>query len=177
MVIDGRNQAIIFIIRSTLMVIDGRRDNRESFKLAKFEGDRILVPSRLVELADRSPLAGKTPIDCWLLVVKPGRYRLVRHEDVERLLKQIEDSQARREVLEGVEDDSGDSVSARLIPCTASPPGPGWRVYVPKEARSLVVGEKTFVYLLVRAGYLELWFPDVLRAALSESLSDVVGPS
>jgi hypothetical protein len=158
------------------MVIDG--SYKENLKRVRFDGDRIPVPAHLIKLATRSQLTGKALTECWLLVIKPGRYRLVvEKSDVEDILQQIGDTQAPGDVLEGVQDDAGDSVSARLIPCTASPRGPLWRVHVPKEARGLVVGEKAFVYLLIRAGYLELWFPDVLRAALSKPLSEVVGPS
>jgi len=66
----------------------------------------------------------------------------------------------------------------RLIETTASPDKKGnWRVTIPEDARMLVPeGKKErFVFIKVCAGFVEIWFPDTLRQALSVPISEVLG--
>jgi hypothetical protein len=158
------------------MVKDGKLIWVSDIAIATFKGDRLNIPAHLVETAG---FAGTERIECWLLVVKPGRYRLVpkskadTDEDLSRILKQIEEVGKRGGVLDWTEDDEEPAIRVRLIDCAASPPGPGWRITFPKEATQLVpaVEQLPFVYMFSVAGYIEVWFPDTLRRADSVSIS------
>jgi len=161
------------------MVIKGNEITAGALGVANFEGDRIRLPSRFVKSAK---LMGRGPIDCWLLVVTPGRYRLLKQsaEDpsgaLARIRDQIEEIVAPGDLLEGTEDNGHAAIPSRLIPCVATPRGPGWRVNVPKEAKGLASdGDKArFVFLLVVAGFVEIWFPDTLRQAVSVPISELL---
>jgi hypothetical protein len=164
------------------MVIDGRRILKRNILVAHFEGDRIRLPNQIVEYAEHPRLAGKDPVECWLLVVTPGRYRLIPQpteappDDLSRILDQIEETAAPGEVLDRTHNNPLDGIQARLIPCRVSPPEPGWRVNFPKEAKELVSvnEERSFVYVMIVAGFIEIWLPDTLRRALSTPISEIL---
>lgn len=143
---------------------------------AKFERNRIPLPTDVVRSATRSGLNGTETIDCWLVVLRPGRYRLAGADAVSNILSQIEEAESPGELLDSTDSDSDDSLSARLIPCRVSPPRPMWRLNFPKEAMLLVPDGERTRYLAVRvvAGFIELWFPDALRRALSVPLSEIL---
>jgi hypothetical protein len=96
--------------------------------------------------------------------------------DISRILRQIEEAVAPGEVLDRTGNNALDGIQARLIPCKVSPPEPGWRVNFPKEAKELVSEreERSFVYVMVVAGFVEIWFPDTLRRALSRPLPQIL---
>jgi hypothetical protein len=149
-----------------------------AFSKVKFQGDRIRLPDHLVERAKNAHLAGNAPIQCWLLVVNLGRYRLVTEEteDLSQLLRQIEEIEAPADVFEGTDSNPTQAARARVIPCVVSPPPPGWRVNLPKEAKELVPEreERRFVYVMIVAGFIELWFPDTLRQAVAGPISEIL---
>src|SRR5437879_3085714 len=101
------------------MVINGNILPKKELLTAKFEGDRIRLPPHFVEQAG---LSGNGPIDCWLLVVTPGRYRLLMQPsaagkgDLSRILRQIEDAGTPGDVLDGTESNPEAAIRARLIP-------------------------------------------------------------
>jgi len=156
--------------------------SREGLAIAKFEGERIRLPVRVVEIAEHPRLVGNDPVECWLLVVTPGRYRLLTRPavapsaDLSRLLQQAEETRVTGEVLDHTGNNSQDGIQARLIPCVVSPPEPGWRINFPKEAKALVPEkeEPSFVYVLIIAGFIELWFPETLRRALSVPITEIL---
>jgi len=164
------------------MVINGRKILKRNVSVAQFEGERILLPKQIVENAEHSRLAGKDPVECWLLVVTPGRYRLIPQptgtlpDDLSRILGQIAETAAPGEVLDRTQSNPLDGIQGRLIPCNVSPPQPGWRVNFPKEAKELVSGkeDRSFVYVMIVAGFIEIWFPDTLRRALSGPISEIL---
>lgn len=156
------------------MVIDGkkRQISKDVFTFAEFEGERIRLPERFVEAAK---LSGEDPVERLLLVMKPGAYRL---------MPPVEELGSLRKILtEWVEAGSGEdpldktdslkwaAIRASLIPCVVSPRGPGWRINVPKVARQLAPGDRSGVFLLIVAECVELWFPDLIRQALSDPVS------
>ena len=160
------------------MVISGKPSTISRFTLAKFERDRIRLPPLFVE---RVGLTGKDRIDCWLLVVTPGRYRLLRQSmsgdgDLSRIISQIEEVEEQGDLIDLTENNSEAAIPARLIPCVASPRGPGWRIHIPKEAKKLAAekAEPSAVFLLVVAGFVEIWFPDTLREAVSLPISELL---
>ena len=164
------------------MVIDGRNIPESSLSVVKFEGERLRLPALVARSVEHSLLSGQAPVECWLLVVTPGRYRLVPQPtgtpagDISRILRQIEEAVAPGEVLDRTGNNALDGIQARLIPCKVSPPEPGWRVNFPKEAKELVSEreERSFVYVMVVAGFVEIWFPDTLRRALSRPLPQIL---
>jgi len=161
--------------QSKRMVADGSLKWEKNLTVAEFEGDRILIPADFVRRADSSRLSRNRLIRCWLLVVKPGRYRLVvESTDLSKMFRRIEEVGARGEVFDQIENDGRDAIGARVIPCTASPRGPGWRIHVPKEARILASGETSHVFLLIVGGFIEIWFPDTLRNAASLPISRIL---
>src|SRR6266566_3406889 len=123
------------------MVKDGKSIWTSDLAIARFKGDRLNIPAHLVETAG---LVGTARIECWLLVVKPGRYRLIPKskadidEDLPRILNQIQEVGRPGSVLDGTENNEEPAIRARLIDCVASPPGPCWRITFPKEATQLV---------------------------------------
>lgn len=164
------------------MVIDGRNISKSSLSLVKFDEERICLPVQIVENAEYPRLAGKDSIQCWLLVVTPGRYRLVPQPagtpagDLSRILSQIEELTAPGDVLDRTQNNARDAIPARLIPCSVKPPQPGWRINFPKEAMALVpqTEDRSFVYMMIVAGFVEIWFPDTLRRALSVPIPEIL---
>lgn len=160
------------------MVIDGNKLDQTGFAAVNFEDDRIRLPSGF---AERAHLAGDESIACWLLVVTVGRYRLVPQPagsatgTLGRILEQWEEAGAAGDVLDSAGSNERAGIRARLISTRLSPRGPGWRITVPKEAKLLVpTGEdRSFVFVLVVAGFIELWFPDTLRRALSMPIAEL----
>ncbi len=161
------------------MVINGNKISRSDFTNAKLVGERVRLPDHL---ADQAGLTGNARIACWLLVVKPGRYRLIKQPtgaatgSLSRIVAQIEELGSPGDLLDSTESDEEAGIRARLIPCVATPRGPGWRISVPKEARRLAPDgeEAKFVFILTVAGYVEIWFPNILRQAVSVPISELL---
>jgi hypothetical protein len=157
------------------MVIDGITIKRSHVARAKVEGERIRLPENIIARVTYSQFNGKTEIEAWLLVVSPGRYRLIVGEkaEVSRILDLIAENEATGGVLDRTEDDEQAGIAAKLIPCVISPPPPGWRVNFPQVARDLMYEkeERSFVFFLIVAGYIEIWFPDKFRHIASRPIS------
>jgi|SRR5580704_13895799 hypothetical protein len=160
------------------MVIRGngqRQIPEDAFKFVEFEGERIRLPDRF---ADVARLSGPNPLSRVLLVIKPGAFRLIdppeessQQQDFDSMLTKWDEAAAAAGPLEKIDSDKWAAIRASLIPCVLSPKGPGWRVQIPKVARMLAPpGDHSGVFLAIVAGYVELWFPDVMRQALSGSV-------
>lgn len=143
------------------------------------DGERIYLPA---SFARQAGLRGDHSIDCWLLVVSSGRYRLLvktavsDSKDFARILQRVERVVEAGDVLDGTGTNSQPALRARLISCPASPRKSGWRVSLPTAALDLVPEneDRSRVFLLVVAGFVELWFPDTLRKALTEPISGLL---
>jgi hypothetical protein len=163
------------------MVIDGSRIRKEDFSLQDLQLSRVYLPPRFVRQAG---LTGEKPVDCWLMVVAAGRYRLFTpatpdpEGDLSRLLSLMEEVSVDGGALDWTENNEQPASVIRLIPCAASPrgPGPGWRIHIPQEARYLAPEGKTAgaVYLIIVGGLLEIWFPRTLQQAVSVPLSRIL---
>lgn len=163
------------------MVNHGNNTKGFDWQWAKLDGNRVFLPTHVVEGAEHAQFSGGRQVDCWLLVVKPGRYRLVvRPEgppkgELAKILRAVERVKTAGELLDHTDDDAEDGLPARLISCTVSPPPPGWRLNLPKELRRLAPGtDEGFVYLHPAAGFIEIWFPDTARRALSVPMSKLL---
>ena len=156
------------------LVIDGEELEFPSFATANFDGDRVPLPARLIE---QLHLTGEEPVDCLLAVMSAGRYRVVLNapsshsqtDGVNRLLKRWKEVGAQADFLEGAFDNEQAALRARLLPTSISRMGTGWRITIPKEAKQLMSAhdESSFLFVLLVAGFVELWFPDTLRQAVS----------
>jgi hypothetical protein len=182
MVIDGSSQDSLLIFQEVCdlllsgnMVIDGKLVSQHNFARADLEGDRVRLPPRF---AKQARLGGAARVDCFLLALKAGWYRLVTEETTElsAILRKIEETVAPGDLLDGTDSDERSAIPARLIPCSASPHLSGWRIHIPKEAKGLAAdgADAKFVFLVMSAGYVDLWFPGALREAVSVPISEVL---
>jgi len=140
--------------------------------------NRITLPKNF---SDRIPwMRGTESLQAWLWLVTLGRYRLLSDEQVQSD-PQLEP--VRSLILEGkstaaaepthAEEPSRAAIVARLAPTAISPPGPGWRISLPKLFDMFVppdCDQKAFTILFSLEGYWEIWYTDILRrAALLQS--------
>ncbi len=163
------------------LVIDGREFPYSTLTAVNFDGDRVALPSRVNDFV-RFP--GKDAIECWLLVVTAGRYRLLLEpltapEDtgiLARIQQGWEEYGTPGGVLDGAGSNERAAILARLLPTTVAPMGTGWRVTIPKEAKMLTPAseERSFVFVMVVAGNIEFWFPDTLRRATSIPIAELL---
>lgn len=129
----------------------------------KIESGRIRLPHDLVQ---RLPwLIGSGNLEAWLLVLEPGRYRLLSPE-------QVQMSSQLRSLLElnteiGSVDASVDPIDAetaeaaamrtRLWPTTLNPhSGGAWRLTLPTHLPP-ILKNGVIVYVLSSDGYVEVW--------------------
>src|SRR5260370_2324192 len=157
------------------MVINGSIMQKDDFAVAELEGERINLPIRFVRQA-KLDADDAEHIERLLLVICPGRYRLVTEtsEDVDRIRVLMEEMGVPGEVLDETRTNIRASVRSRLILCSITRPRPSWRMHVPKVAIQLAPGERSHVFLLIVRGYVELWFPDTLRQVVSVPISELL---
>jgi hypothetical protein len=115
----------------------------------------------------------------WLLIISAGRFRLLSDEEVQqdpqlepiRLLI-LEKRPADKADPTSAEDLKRAAMVARLAPVQISPHGDGWRIAMPKAFSAFVppsCDPKSISIALSLEGYLELWYTDVLKAAIFSS--------
>jgi len=133
--------------------------------------NRITVPR---ELCDCVPwLEGTEDLQAWMLLIAPGRYRLLSDEQVQND-PQLEP--VRSLLLGGrsvafaeatsAEDSSRAAIVARLVKTRISPYKPRWRISFPKAFSVFVPPDcdpKAFSILMSLEGYLEIWYTGALR--------------
>jgi hypothetical protein len=151
-------------------------------KSADYSADRVKVEAGRIRLPGRFAqrlkwVQGGEPIEAWLLMIRPGRYRLLSREQVDSsvrlkaLAEQIYNPPEPDPETEPFEAESSASaaLSARLLPARLSPRGPGWRLTIPKNALGLVRYETVDIdntlFLLFSDGYLEVWSPEAVADA------------
>jgi hypothetical protein len=135
--------------------------------------NRITLPKHC---SHRAPFQGSESFDAWLLLLSPGRYRLLTDEQVQ---SDPHLEPVRSLILEGkspvpteptlAEEPTRAAIVARLLPTTISPQGPNWRISFPKAFDPFVPPEcdaKEFSILFSLEGYWEIWYRDVLRRAV-----------
>lgn len=165
------------------MGTDGSTKYETALVKVKFDRERIRLPLHIAENAKHPPFVGKATLKCWLLVVSPGRYRLVAQPTesatgiLGRIIDEIEETEEYGDLLDRTDDNARDAIGARLIPCTVSlTPRAGWRINFPKAAKDLLSEkeERTFVFVRIVAGFVEIWFPSTLRRALATPFSAIL---
>jgi len=136
--------------------------------------NRISLPKYLSGMA--SWIQGTQTVQGWILLLAPGRFRLLSDEQVMgdpqlepiRLLL-LEGKSAVGNEPTRAEELRRAAMVARLVPISIAPPGPGWRVSFPKLFDEFAPSEcnrKAFSILFSPEGYLEIWYTDVLRKAV-----------
>jgi hypothetical protein len=156
----------------------GKMEWASEINFAKFdEDDRIYIP---VDIAERAGLQETARVECWLFVVTVGRYRLIPKSALDINLAKIGNEFERIGSSEGVfyatENNEEPATLARWFDCPASPQKSGWRIAFPKAAKEIVPSneERSHAFVLIVAGYVELWFPDTLRRAVSVPMSKIL---
>jgi hypothetical protein len=134
--------------------------------------NRITLPNRISE---RIPWMIGTSLQAWLLLVEPGRYRLLSEEQVEmdpelEPLRQLILDGASAAITEPTRAQEGTQAAkvARLVPISIAHPKPGWRISLPRELDAFLPSEcnpKALSILLCTDGYWEIWYTDVLKKA------------
>jgi hypothetical protein len=146
--------------------------------VAKVDGQRVHLPPDFAKLAGVNDVSPESPIDCWLLVLKPGRFKLqkqsppptegpiadILHHWGELATHDSDDNESDQEI----------AIRTRLLSCLVTWHDRGPRINLPKEVFQLATGERSHIYLLKVAGAVELWFPDTLQRAVSMPISEVL---
>jgi hypothetical protein len=144
--------------------------------LANVDGHRVRFPGGFAKLAGVDHISPESSIECWLIVLKAGRFLLqrqdqVRAEDlVTRVLRYFESLASHDSA-----DESEEEIAkrARLFSCTVTWHERGPRLNLPKEIFYLTPGEKSQVYFVRVVGLVEIWFPEILQRATAKHLPEL----
>jgi hypothetical protein len=138
------------------------------------DGNRIPLPKHL---CDRLPwLSGSEPRSAWLWMISPGRYRLLSEEQVKTdpHLESLRDFMFQQQLVPTADPSMSKgpnetSIVARLHPTELKVNKSYWRLSFPAvldEFIPLNCDQKKFSILLCLDGYLEIWYTEILRAAV-----------
>ena len=153
-------------------------DSSDWVALARVDGQRARIPPEFAKLAGVSDVSSDCPADCWLLVLKQGRFELqkkisatITTGPIAEILRHLESLVA---MDSDTETDEMIALRARLFSCTVTWHERGPRINLPKEIFQLTPGERSHIYFLRVAGHVEIWFPDLLQKAVSVPLSEIL---
>jgi hypothetical protein len=148
----------------------------------KVEKDyRVFLPQAVLKRA--SWISGTGTVSGWLVVGGSGRFRLLSSAEAEgdagcQSLRDEIDAEAGRPIGSAIEfsDEASALVGLRLLPVEIAPPGPGWRLTLPR-AIAMIMGirpkEHIFAVLPTK-GHIEFWTQGAVHASLTTSLTDLV---
>jgi hypothetical protein len=141
---------------------------------------RILLSKDILERAGWVP--GDEPLKGWIVVGGPGRCRLLSSAEFEGdkgclALKAAIDAELDQPTGSAIEfrDDALAVLGVRLIPIEIAPPGPGWRITLPRcliEITRIRPGESS-VALIFFHEHVEIWTLETLRAATAVPLAEL----
>jgi hypothetical protein len=138
--------------------------------------NRITIPKHLSERIEWDG----TDIQIWLLLLAPGRYRILLDEQVQndpklepiRLLI-LEGKPALNVAPSFAVDFSAEAIVAKLVPTRMEhPPKKTWRIVFPSELNVFAPPDcdpNAFSILFSLEGYWEIWYTNVLRTAVLSS--------
>jgi hypothetical protein len=124
-------------------------------------------------------LRGDDAVRGWLLLGGPGRCRLLSEAEAEsdascRFLRSIPDAGKSQNLAE-FDDAATEALGLRLHGVEISPPGPGWRLTLPRTLAAIMqIQPKESIALLTLHERVEIWTIGELRAAVTTPLSDVI---
>lgn len=140
---------------------------------------RITIPVLYTEKIEWLAHESEKKLLAWLLMIVPGRFRLLPDSVVERdpklgPLRSILINGPPNPEVDATVYESNERAAAvgRLIAAPLSGPHPNWRLVVPQQLVP-AAGKYTFV-LVFSLGYLELWLPDVYSSALAVPLDSAI---
>jgi len=142
---------------------------------------RVFLPQAVLKRANW--ISGSEPVNGWLVVGGPGRLRLLSSVEAKsdagwQSLSDAIDAEARRPIGSAIEfhDEASALVGLRLFAIEISPPGPGWRLTLPR-AIAAIMGirpkENVFAVLLAQ-DRIEIWTLEAARASLATPLADLI---
>ena len=140
--------------------------------------NRIPVPKPFTDRIEW--IGGPEPIQAWLLLLSPGRFRLLSDRQVkghphlepvrslitEENFPDLTDPTLAEEPWRAV-------IVAKLLPASITPPGPVWRISFPRGFEVFVPPDcdrKALSLLFSLEGYLEIWYTDLLKKTVFHPL-------
>ena len=164
--------------KTAFMGLHGTMDSTDWTYLANVDGQRVRIPPAFAKLAGVDDVSPKSPIDCWLLVLKAGKFLVQRQSTADaggpipKILRHMESLVSQDSANES---DEEIAIRARLFPCVVTWHDRGPRLNLPKEIFYLAPGERSHIYFVKVEEHIEIWFPETLQKAVSVPLSEVLG--
>src|ERR1700733_10246371 len=62
------------------MGLHGTMDSCDWVAVANIDGQRARIPPEFAKLAGVNDVSSNSPVDCWLVVLKPGKFQLQRKQ-------------------------------------------------------------------------------------------------
>jgi hypothetical protein len=124
-------------------------------------------------------LRGDDAVSALLLLGGPGRCRLLSEAEAEsdascRFLRSIPDAGELRSLAD-FDEAATETLGLRLHSVEISPPGPGWRLTIPRALAAIMqIEPKESIALLTLHKRIEIWTIGELRAAVASPLSDII---
>lgn len=142
---------------------------------------RIKLPQSVLPQVEW--IAGKEPVNGWLLLGGPGRCRLLSATEVDsnsnfqnlRARIALELNAPSTDALE-FRDEVSVALTVRLMPIRITPPDPGWRLALPTAMAAIMkirAGESELVALFIQS-HIELWTIETLRSAVTPPLTEIL---
>lgn len=142
---------------------------------------RIVLPQSLLRRAGW--ISGGEPLKAWLLVGGPGRCRLMSSAEFEKdpgclSLQAAVEAEADHPAESGIEfrDETLVALGMRLFPIEIAPPGPGWRLTLPRTLAAImqISPQVSSVALLFADEQMEIWTLETLRASVAPPLAEII---
>jgi hypothetical protein len=142
---------------------------------------RIILPPAQLRRAGWVP--GSGPLKGWLLIGGPGRCRLLSSAEFESdpgclSLRAAIDAEPDRpaESLIEFRDEASVVLGLRLQPVEITPPGPGWRLALPKTLAAImqIRPKESSVALFYLQEHIEIWTLELLRASATTPLAAIL---
>ncbi len=142
---------------------------------------RIFLPQAVLRRAKW--ISGDSPLEARLVVGSAGRCRLLSLAEFEgdagcRALRDAIEAEADRPTSGAAEFDDEDSavLGLRLLSVEITPPGPGWRLALPRALAAImgVQPKESSVAVLFLQDRIEIWTLETLRAGVATPLTELI---
>jgi hypothetical protein len=142
---------------------------------------RIRLPQPL--LRRLGWITGNRRVSAWLLLGGPERCRLLSETEVDadHSLQSLRERIAAEANISGenlieFRDEASTALAVRLLAIEITPPGPGWRLTLPREIAAIMdirPGETDLAALFTQ-NHIELWTIKALRTAVALPLTEIL---
>jgi len=144
------------------------------------QDSRILLPQAVLKRTGWT--VGAEPLKGWLLIVGPGRSRLLSSTEFDRdpgcrsLLATVAEIDQQTGSLIEFRGDPSVTLGLRLQQVEIAPPGPGWRLTLPKTLAMImqIRPKEGSVALLLVQEHIEIWTVETLRASMAVPLTEII---